>query len=247
MALRTKLITGSAALFIILGCGTSNAADPAENITVTGNVAVTSDYVFRGISFSDEDPAIQGAADVAHSSGLYTNLFLSSVDKPFGASYNQVGGEEDFEHDIAAGWRRQFGVFKDYGVDVGVINYGFSDNPDDIDWAEVYAAANWRWFSVRYHTDIAGMDMGDYYRAGFRYTIAKRYTVRLIAGHYDLDRNLRETHDYTHYGAGVSTDFKGFNFEVMYHDTDDEGEQRYLQAAGDRFVLTISKGFNIYP
>jgi uncharacterized protein (TIGR02001 family) len=37
----------------------------------SANVALTSDYVFRGVSQTDEDPAIQGGFDVSHDSGLY--------------------------------------------------------------------------------------------------------------------------------------------------------------------------------
>jgi uncharacterized protein (TIGR02001 family) len=241
MELRNRLITAS--LVLVLSAG---AAPAKAEFVVTGNVGVTSDYVFRGISFSDEDPAIQGRVDASHATGLYAGTFVSTVDKPFGASYNQVGGEEDVEIDLYAGWTRQFGVFGDYGIDIGVVNYGFSDNPDDIDWAEVYAAANWRWFSVRFHTDISGMEMGDYYRGMVRHTFADRFTVRAFAGYFDLDRVLREMDGYAHYGLGVATDFKGINFDLTYHDTDSDGERRYPGVAGDRIVLTISKRFDIY-
>lgn len=242
MEQKTRLITACVALFSMLGAGAPQAAD----FVVTGNVAVTSDYVFRGISFSDEDPAVQGRVDASHTTGLYAGSFVSTVDKPWGASYNQVGGDEDVEIDLYAGWARRFGDFDDYGIDIGVVNYGFGDNPDDIDWAEAFAAASWRWFSVRFHTDIAGMEMGDYYRGMFRYTFADRYTVKAFAGHFDLDRVLRETDGYSHYGVGVAADFMGFNVDLTYHDTDSDGEQRYLRFAGDRLVLTVSKRFDIY-
>lgn len=241
MELKTRLIAVPVALFLLIGTGAAGAND----FVVTGNAAVTSDYVFRGISFSDEDPAVQGRVDVSHATGLYTGTFVSTVDKPWGASYNQVGGEEDLEIDVFAGWTRQFGDFNDYGVDVGLVNYGFTDNPDDTDWAEFYAAANWRWFSVRYHTQISGMEMGDYYRGQFRYTFADRYTVKAFAGFFDLDRVLRETDEYMHYGVGAAVDFMGFNVDLTFHDTDSDGEQRYLRFAGDRLVLTVSKQFDI--
>lgn len=237
-----RLIAACVALLAMLGAGASQAQD----FVVTGNAALTSDYVFRGISFSDEDPAIQGGVDLSHSSGGYAGVFLSSVDLPWGASYNEVGGEEDVEIDVFAGWARKFGDFNDYGVDVGLINYGFADNPDDIDWAEAYVAGSWRWFSLRYQRQISGMEFGDYYLGSFRYTFAERYTVKAFAGYFDLERNLRETNSYAHYGVGVATDFHGFTFDLTYQDTNDDGEQRYLRFAGDHIVLTVSKRFNIY-
>ena len=40
-------------------------------ITVSGSVALVSDYRFRGVSQTDEEMAIQGGFTVAHESGIY--------------------------------------------------------------------------------------------------------------------------------------------------------------------------------
>ena len=218
-------------------------ASMAVDFSVTGNVAVTSDYVFRGISFSDEDPALQGGADLSIGPGFYTGIFLSTVDLPFGASYNKIGGDEDFEYDVYAGWARQWG---DFGIDLGAINYGFENNPDQIDWSEAYVAGSWRWFSLRAHTQLGGMEMGDYYLGSFRYPFAERYALKLFAGYFKFDRVLRETDELTHYGVGVTADYWGFNFDLTYHDTDDEGSRRYLRFTDDRVVLTVTKRFDLF-
>src|SRR5688572_21480001 len=51
---------------------------PEEAAPVTGsgfgldlNVTLLSDYRFRGVSRSDEDPAVQAAMTLSHDSGLY--------------------------------------------------------------------------------------------------------------------------------------------------------------------------------
>jgi len=44
---------------------------PAAQAEITANVALTTDYVWRGVSQNQEDPALQGGFDYAHDSGFY--------------------------------------------------------------------------------------------------------------------------------------------------------------------------------
>jgi hypothetical protein len=46
----------------------------------SANVALTNDYVWRGISQTNEDPAIQGGFDFEHPSGVYLGVWGSNVD-----------------------------------------------------------------------------------------------------------------------------------------------------------------------
>jgi len=55
------------------------ADEPASPHTLTANVGVVSDYVFRGISQSQHRPALQGGVDYAHASGAYVGLWASQV------------------------------------------------------------------------------------------------------------------------------------------------------------------------
>ena len=59
-----KLTHGLAALVLSL----TAVAAQAE---VTGNAAVVSDYNWRGISQTSQDPALQGGIDYSHESGFY--------------------------------------------------------------------------------------------------------------------------------------------------------------------------------
>jgi uncharacterized protein (TIGR02001 family) len=45
-------------------------AEVPSEIEVFSNVALVTDYRFRGVSLSAGDPAIQGGIDIAHSSGF---------------------------------------------------------------------------------------------------------------------------------------------------------------------------------
>jgi len=60
------------------------------------DVALLSDYRFRGLSYSAGDPVIQGTVTLFHESGFYGGLFASSL------SHDPFYG--DVEIDIFAGW-----------------------------------------------------------------------------------------------------------------------------------------------
>lgn len=74
-------------------------AGPAS-AQVSGNVGVVSNYLFRGVTQTDDGAAVQGGFDFEHESGFYTGTWLSNVD---------FGGKEDVEVDLYAGYRGEFG------------------------------------------------------------------------------------------------------------------------------------------
>lgn len=69
---------------------------PEGAFDVSGSLSVTSDYMFRGISLSGNDPAVQASVEVEHRSGLYAGIWSSSIAKYAGTNV---------ETDIYAGWR----------------------------------------------------------------------------------------------------------------------------------------------
>lgn len=81
----------------------------AQDISVSGDIAVLSDYVDRGLSLSAEDPSASGALYLDHASGLYGGLVLSRVGAPSG---------NDLELEGVAGWRTR--VMDAYDLDLSV-------------------------------------------------------------------------------------------------------------------------------
>ena len=102
--------------------------------TVSGNVAMTSDYRFRGVSLSAGDIAIQGG--VAHESGFYLGTWASSIQG--GTPYGEV------ELDVYGGWTGD--VAEGVTVDVGLLYYIYPTTDDplgldpDTDYFEPYAS-----------------------------------------------------------------------------------------------------------
>ncbi|HAV6009667.1 TPA: hypothetical protein JI226_08495 [Acinetobacter baumannii] len=88
-------------------------------ITATGSVAATTDYRFRGITQSSNNPAIQGGFTFSHKSGAYVALWGSSVD------FNTPGVST--ETDISLGYTNTLKLSDTLALtyDVGVIRYGY--------------------------------------------------------------------------------------------------------------------------
>ena len=94
----------------------AQSAAPAPALTTSGNLAFTTDYVFRGITQNGGKTAIQGGFDVAHTSGLSAGVWASNV------SY----GTATLEVDAYAAYG--FSLTKDITASVGYIGYIYEGN-----------------------------------------------------------------------------------------------------------------------
>lgn len=83
------------------------AEEAAGPVTLTGGVAVVSDYRFRGVSLSDKDFAVQPYLTVKHESGLYAGVWGSNISENAGDDvevdlYAGFAGGEELTYDIGA-------------------------------------------------------------------------------------------------------------------------------------------------
>lgn len=144
------------------------AADaPASPHTVAFNVGATSDYIFRGISQSQHDPAIFGGVDYSHASGVYVGTWLSTqkwVDESLGAAAAYKDGSK-VEMDIYGGYK---GAVGDVGYDVGVIHYAYDGDRGIARTAgvatpettEVYIGVSWKMLSAKYSHTVSNYFVG---------------------------------------------------------------------------------------
>lgn len=193
----------------------------------TGNVALATDYTWRGISQSNSDPAISGGFDYTNSI-FYAGVWAANVDFDDASDAN-------LEVDLYAGLASAF----ENGItwDVGVIYYAYPDSEDtDIDFVEVKGA-------LGYSFD-AGLSVGAeaYYdpdnknlyvngTAGF--ALAENLGIDGSVGNYQFDAGG----DYTNWSLGATSSAAGFGFDVRYWGTDIDG----VEVADDRIVLTVSR------
>jgi uncharacterized protein (TIGR02001 family) len=224
------------------------ATAAAANAEVTGTAAIVSDYDFRGISQSGEDPAVQLSIDYGHESGWYAGVWGSSVDH-FGDPIDGVG-EASTEVDVYTGYK--FGTDA-VSFDVGLVYYAYP-GVSNINYAELYGKVTAGIFtgSVYYTNDYSGND--DYaelvwldpaidggaafYVAGDVNIPAGPVTVGLHAGYSDGDgiEGLLGVEDsYFDYSVGVSYSASNVTLSLKWvaADGDDAGSD-------DRVVLGIS-------
>ena len=100
---------------LLLALALSAGFVASASAELTGNLGLTSDYRFRGVSQTQNAPAVQGGMDYAHKSGLYVGNWNSSVSSQV---YTSGAG---LESDLYAGYKKE--IVKGITVDVGSYNY----------------------------------------------------------------------------------------------------------------------------
>lgn len=89
----------------------------------SGNLALTSDYVFRGISQSNQHPALQAGIEQAADNGLYVGAWGSNVSWLADTSSSAAPISSSLELDAYAGWRGT--LSPTVSVDVGAQYYAY--------------------------------------------------------------------------------------------------------------------------
>lgn len=144
------------ALLISAPVMAEEAAADASPHTFTANVGLFSQYIFRGISQTNEDPALQGGFDYAHSSGFYIGTWASNIswlrdsytDGTDGFGYRS----SSLEVDIYAGFANEIGD-TGIGYDVGLLQYlypGSKGGTPTADTLEAYGALSYGWLTAKY-------------------------------------------------------------------------------------------------
>ncbi|MCB1847479.1 MAG: TorF family putative porin [Halieaceae bacterium] len=242
-AMSTALMTGAA----LVQAQERDDLDPVasgDGFEISANVALTSDYRFRGISQSDESAAIQGGFDAEFGPGFYIGTWGSSVDFDSNEGY-----DGSLELDYYAGWSSAIGD-TDFGIDVGYIYYDYpGDNGDEGDYGEVYVSGSWKDFSlsVNYSDDYYG-GTGKFFYYAADYSIGlfdTGVTVDFHVGYNDFDENgflSSEEDTYTDYSVSLGYSWAGVDFSVAYVGTDlDDDDVFGTDWADDTAVFTISK------
>ena len=185
---------------------------------LSANAAITSNYIWRGITQTADEAAGQGGIDWGHDSGLYAGAWVSNV--AFAADNSGNG----YEMDVYAGFGGEAGGL---GYDLGVISYQYPITPE-FNFTEVYVSgtASIVTVGVAYTVDAASgnkdgvFDEGDMYVNGSLDFTAGKSDVSLYAGSYmfDNDGGTAGDVDYTHFGASIGKD--GFTFAVDKNDID---------------------------
>lgn len=188
---------------------------------LTGSLTVTSDYVFRGITQSDEKPAAQAAATLGNTTGLYIGAWVSNVD------FND-GDEAKAELDLSGGYKWVWGPVS---FDGGAIYYAYPGASDMLDYdyvegklaASVPAGPATLTGSVFVSPDYFGGSNTAVYINGAASVplFDSGFTANAAVGHQSIDDEASfGTSDYTDWTGGLSYTWGKFTFSVSYFNTD---------------------------
>lgn len=223
----------------------------AETLTVPGefsaNVALTTDYIFRGISQADEDPAIQGGMDYSLDTGQGFGIYIGF----WGSNVEQ--GDANLELDIYGGLTGEiFGI----GWDIGGIRFEYPDS-DVLDYNEAYVGLSYTLpftafnptlsAKVSYSPDFFA-ESGDalYSEGGLDLEFPYGIALGLHVGHQEIeDNDVFGTPDYTDWRIGLAKEVLGFTLDVSYFDTDLDEDECFdgTEFCDARAVFTISRSF----
>jgi uncharacterized protein (TIGR02001 family) len=174
-------------------------------------VSVTSNYVFSGISNSDNRPALQGGVtlnDIWTQSGVYLNVWGSSVRFP-----DAVDKTVHLEIDTILGVRNTIG--KNFNYDVHFIRYNYPC-AKGIDYNDFIASGQFYLITglIGYSPDVyATGKQGTYLNLGFKYDIPedvidlKNINISGGIGYYKLPRSVG-LRSYADYNLQISKTFK---------------------------------------
>lgn len=180
-------------VFLLVSLATAALAisQNASAGAVTGNVAVVSDYVVRGITQTWGGPAIQGGLDYAADNGLAVGVWGSNVSKN---SYPGGGAEVDvygsYGQEFGDGWSWRAGLHS-YLFPGANLDRGSPALPSRrFDTLEANLALTWKALTLTYNralTDYFGADVEQGYRGASRGTSYLQLDLDLpLADQWDL-------------------------------------------------------------
>ena len=188
---------------------------------IAGNVALTTDYRFRGISQTDRNPAIQGGFDWSHDSGFYLGAWGSNVD--FGGS---------LELDYYGGYAGN--INDSLAFDVGAIYYDYPGSGSNIEFWEFYGGLSGDLGpvslsgKVSYSNDyFASTGTAFYYDLGASYELPAEFSLSAHYGYQSIDDGSvkddaffsSDEDSYQDWSIGVSRSMWELDFDLSYIDT----------------------------
>jgi uncharacterized protein (TIGR02001 family) len=237
----------------------SLACAPPARAATSGSVALPSDYLFRGVSQTATDPALQAGVEYSTDSGFYVGAWGSNISWLSDLSTPDASISSSLEFDVYVGWRHPLGEHA--ALDVGAIGYfypgDFPDGFNSADTGELYAALNFTpsqtttvgakaSYAVTDLFGYADSDGSSYVEVNAGWQFHPGWTAAAHAGHQWIAHN--GDFDYAEWRVGLTRAFdNGFSVAAAWNDTDAD-RALYTNPQGDHladgaWTLTLAKAF----
>ena len=221
-----KIALGGLTATLLATSTFSNAAE------IEGNVALATDYVFRGFSQTLEEPAISGGLDYGFENGFYLGTWGSNVD---------FGGDATAEIDLYGGY-----AFETVGgaeVDLGYVFYYYSGETD-LNYSEFQASVSFSDITLGliYSPDYFGSDSDAFVlNADYSLGLSEAWALDFHVGYTTTDEDdiAAPGDNYVDYSVSLSTSAIGADFALTFYGTDVDD----VDLADDRVVFSIGRSF----
>ena len=212
---------------------------------VTANVTVTNNYIWRGLTQTTNDAAVQGGIDYAHATGLYVGTWVSNVKYAAGDAFS-------YEHDVYFGYA---GGDK-LTYDIGWIYYNYDDEAR-FDFHELYAALGGWGFDLKGYVLTGteadepspdrdyGFGAGYYLSADYAYEFSNGFSIGAHVGRHTGDFNEGFNvvpGDYWDYNLNFN--LGGFTFLINDTDLTEPGPDG-LDNDSVKFVISYTWNFDV--
>lgn len=212
----------------LLALALAAAAAPVSANSLSSTFTLASDYLFDGVSQTQNDPALQASLDWSHDSGFFLGTWASNVD--FGP-----GDPADIEIDFYGGYAAEYE--SGWGWTAGFARYTYAGAPSSYDYTEWTAGITFPTTTTLqlWVADDEALG-GDAWRLKAKHSVAlpNDFSLDLEATRTEYDNPTRN--DFTHGLVGVSREFGAFKAYLGYSDTN----QRDNELADGRLLFTLS-------
>ncbi|WP_225590772.1 TorF family putative porin [Pseudoxanthomonas sp. PXM03] len=210
---------------------------PAYAATVGGSAALTTDYVWRGTTQTQGDPAVQAGFKASADNGLYGAVWGSNVEF---APETKASSEID----VTVGWGGA--LSDDWALDVNLTHYRYPSTTVDLNWTEAIGTLTWKqnyWVQLGYSTEALATDeAGIYAQVGAKLPLNEQVRLEGAAGYYWLDDAYDDS--YAHAQLGAVWAFKApFELRVTAHATDSSAKTLFPGLAGSRVEAALQASF----
>ncbi len=221
-------------------------------VEVSGGVALTNNYLFRGVSQTENGMAVQGELTAAHESGLYASVWASSIGFGGGPDGNEGAG---MEGNLLFGYASSVG---DVEYDVGVMRYFYpgadkKGGEPRLSYNEIYGSLSYEGITVGLnYSDDYYFETGKflYTYVGYEADLVENLTGSVQVGYnkffktadaadFGLVNNDKSYIDYT---VGVSYAYSGLDFGLAYVGVDGNGKDAF-DGAVNKVVFSVAKSF----
>jgi uncharacterized protein (TIGR02001 family) len=231
------------------------AAEPASPHTVTYNVGLYSQYIFRGLTQTDQDPALQGGIDYSHSSGFYLGSWATNISWLSDADAYKTSS---LELDIYGGFANTIGD-TGVGYNVGVLQYIYpgSKNPGvkSAETTEVYGSLSYEWLAAKLSVvasdgafGLKNADGSWYAELNANYPIGETgFTINGHVGRQEFKGSGNDVADYTDWKIGATKSWSNGVNVGAYYTTTNARDSAYTilgdNIGDDQFTVFVQKTF----